>query len=82
MIDPLKRAACILEDHPELAETLYDLFVCARESRGALMESKLDGVEEYIYSKTPHSSQQRKLYKKRRTGSPVRSVTSQAELTV
>lgn len=66
MISPLQCATSILRDHPELAEAVFDLFMCARGAHGVVFDLELDEVADYLYAKTPHGTKQRELYTKRR----------------
>lgn len=77
MIDPLQSATQIIRDHPELAEPLYDLLICAREGRGALLEAELDDTMDYVFSKTPHGGKLQKQYGKRRLTGRTRTVEAQ-----
>lgn len=74
MIDPLQLATQILRDHPELAAPLYDLMICARDGRGALLEAELDDTMDYIFSKTPHGGKLQKEYGKRRLSGRTKTV--------
>lgn len=82
MIDPLKSANRILRDNPDLADVLFDLFICARWAQGAIVEVDLDETEDYIYSKTRHAQKRKERYSKERLHGGSRSQPTKAELPV
>ena len=66
MINPLTRAAAIIDTDPQLAEPLFDLLVFVVEVDDPRHNSQVDRVLEMVYARTEDSLKHRQIYERKR----------------
>jgi hypothetical protein len=69
-IDPINRAATIIDHDPTLAEPLFDLICFIIECNDPRNNSQVDRVLEMVYARTEDGTKHRQTYKNRRIRSP------------
>ena len=71
MIDPLNRAATILDRDPESAEPLFDLLTYVSECADPRHDPQVDRVLEMVYARTEEGTTNRRSYRDKRVNGTI-----------